>query len=107
MPEFAKRRIGKLALVGPIGKVGLRHMNLRVWKIRLAVFADQTPYMVRMRVADHHRVDVHVDHARVRADTLRDLVHVLVGGQPRADVNELRDALASQETHGPLEEVVG
>jgi hypothetical protein len=59
----------------------------------------------RVSVADHHRVAVHVHHARFRSDKLRDLVHVLVGGQPRAEVKELRDAFAGQELHGPLEEV--
>jgi len=55
-------------------------------------------------VRHHHRVDVRVHDAGVRVDVLRDLVHVPVGGQPRADVQELRDSLAGAETYCPLEE---
>jgi hypothetical protein len=56
-------------------------------------------------VVDHYRVDVRVHDPGGRVDLLRDLVHVLVRGQSRADVKELGDALAGEEPHGPPEEV--
>src|SRR5438094_8758619 len=43
------------------------------------------------RVADHHRIVVHVDHVRVLGGAPGDLVHVLHGGQAGANVEELRD----------------
>ena len=47
----------------------------------------------RRGVGDHHRVVVQVDDADVRVETLGDLVHVLRGGQARADVEQLDQAL--------------
>ena len=50
-------------------------------------------------------VVVHVDDARARGGVLGDLVDVPLGGDARADVEELADArLAGQEADGPAEE---
>jgi hypothetical protein len=57
--------------------------------------------------AVRHRdlIVVHVDHTRSGGGTLRDLMDVLLGGDARADVEELPDAgLAGQEPNGPAEE---
>jgi len=53
----AERRIGQLGFISPVFEVGLGDMNLSVRKVRLAVFADETPDMVRMTVAQRHDVD--------------------------------------------------
>jgi hypothetical protein len=58
----------------------------------------------RPGVRHHHRIVVRVHHAGVRVDALRDLMHVLIGGQPGADVQELRDSLAGARIHRPLQE---
>jgi hypothetical protein len=50
-------------------------------------------------------VVVHVHHPGGRVDSLRDLMHVALGRQPRADVQELRDtSLGSQVAHRPAQE---
>ncbi len=53
---------------------------------------------------EHDRVVVHVDHPGARRGPVRDLVHVVGGGQARADVEQLPDAgLADQVAHYPAE----
>lgn len=51
------------------------------------------------------RVVVHVDHAGSGADRLRHLVHVALGGDARAEVDELPYPGLDQEAHSPAEEV--
>jgi len=59
----------------------------------------------RPGVREHDRVVVDVDDPRVRGGPLRDLVGVVRGGDPGADVEELPDAgLRGQVAHGPAEE---
>ncbi len=56
-------------------------------------------------VDQHEWVVVHVDDAGSRRDPLRDLVGVLGGGQPGADVEELAEPhLTGEELHGPAQE---
>ena len=58
-----------------------------------------------LRVSQHRRVVVHVNDPGVRRDCLGDLVHVPVGGQPGAEVEELPDArLGGQEPDRAAEE---
>jgi len=54
--------------------------------------------------AHRHGVVVHVDNARGGIDAPRDLVDVAAGGQPRADVEELVDALPRQVGDGAAQE---
>ena len=54
----------------------------------------------RAGVRDHHWVPVDVGHPAVRVSGLGDLVGVLRGGQPAADVDELPDALPGQPGDG-------
>src|SRR4029077_8670554 len=57
-------------------------------------------------VGQHDRVVVQIDHAGGRVDPLGDLVHVVRGGQARADVQQLPEAdLADQVTDHPAEDV--
>ena len=52
-------------------------------------------------VHQHERVVVDVDDARFRRDRLRDLVGVVGGGQPGADVEELPDARLAGQVPAP------
>jgi NAD(P)-dependent dehydrogenase (short-subunit alcohol dehydrogenase family) len=57
-------------------------------------------------VGQHDGIVVEVDHAGGRVDPLGDLVHVVGGGQPGADVEQLPDAdLADQVADDPAEHV--
>jgi len=58
----------------------------------------------RAGVRDHHRVPVDVGHPAVRVSGLGELVGVLRGGQPAADVDELPDALPGQPGDGAGQE---
>jgi hypothetical protein len=59
----------------------------------------------RLAVRVDDRVVVDVDHVDRRVDFVRDLAHVALGGQPGADVEQLRDArLADQVAHHPAQE---
>jgi hypothetical protein len=83
---------------------GPRQDELRVPQVGLDVAGGALGGAVEQRpgVQQHHRVVVHVDHAAVRRDRLRDLVHVLHGRQAGAEVEELPDAgLGGQETDHP------
>lgn len=66
-----------------------------------AVVDGQQPPGVR----DGDLVDVGVDHPRVGRDLADDLVHVALGGQAGADVEELAYALLGGEPDGPAQEV--
>jgi len=57
-----------------------------------------------LAVRDRHRVDVGVDHPGGRVGALRHLVHVALGRDARADIQELADTGRGQEVHGPAEE---
>jgi len=60
----------------------------------------------RTRVRENDGVVVDVDDPRVRGDALGDLVDVLRGGQPGADVEELPDAVPpGQLRDGPAKDV--
>ena len=59
----------------------------------------------RLAVRPDHRIDVDVDHTGVRRDPLGHLVHVGLGREAAAEVEELPDAaLAGQVTHHPADE---
>ena len=64
---------------GGLAEVPVRHGRERVLREH------------RPGVAEHHRIVVHVDHAGGRVDALGDLMHVLRGWQPGADVKQLPD----------------
>ena len=53
---------------------------------------------------DDDRVGVDVHHTAAGADRLRDLMRVLPGGQPAAQVQELRDAFRRQPLDGSGQE---
>jgi hypothetical protein len=58
-------------------------------------FDDRAGRVVREQrpaVHEHHRVVVHIDHPARRIHVMRDLVHIRVGGQARADIEKLTDA---------------
>ena len=57
-----------------------------------------------LAVRDGDRVDVRVDHPRGGVGLLGDLVHVALGGDAGAYVEELPDAGRGQEPHGPAQE---
>jgi hypothetical protein len=57
-----------------------------------------------LAVRDGHRVDFSAGHAGARVGLLGDLVHVALGGDSRADVEELADACRGEEPHRPAEE---
>ena len=57
-----------------------------------------------LAVRDRDRVDVGVDHARTRVGVLGDLVHVALGRDAGADVEELADAGRGEEPDRPAEE---
>jgi hypothetical protein len=56
-------------------------------------------------VGGDHRIDVHIDDARLRRHAVSDLVGVSHAGQPRAKVEELADPLADHVVDHPLEQV--
>jgi hypothetical protein len=59
----------------------------------------------RGRMGGHDGIDVHVDHARIRVDTVGDLVGVGHARKAGAKVQELADALPEQVVHHPLEQM--
>jgi hypothetical protein len=77
------------------------------WRAQIAldnrdalVFREQ-----RLRMPDHHRVVIDINHPRGGSRLLSDLVDVSLRGQPGADVDDLADAArAHQEVDNPLEE---
>ncbi len=57
-----------------------------------------------MRV--NNRIVIHVNDARVRADLMRHLAHVAAGGQPRPDIEKLRNTrLKNQVMHHTVQEL--
>jgi regulator of protease activity HflC (stomatin/prohibitin superfamily) len=56
-------------------------------------------------VADHHRVGIDVDDARVRLDQPGHLMRTALARQVGAEVNELADALLRREAHRLAEEL--
>jgi hypothetical protein len=80
---------------------------LGVARVGLEVLADtfRGAGQQRLRVDEHQRVVVHVNDLALRRDPLRDLVGVVMGGQPGADVKELPDpGLPGQEPDGTPKE---
>src|SRR5688572_18964933 len=55
-------------------------------------------------VGDRSRVEIHVHHPGVRSDRLGDLVDVALGGNARAEVEELPYAGLGEVAHRPAEE---
>jgi hypothetical protein len=55
-------------------------------------------------VPQHDRVVVRVDHTRLRGHRLGDLVEVGLGGDARADVEELADAVLGEQPGRPVHE---
>src|SRR5690606_9465406 len=86
---------------GDLGVVqdALRFPEVALHRDRLPVVREQCP-----GVHEHDRVIVHVDDPRLGRGAQRDLVHVLLGGEARADVEELPDPVADQEPHRPADE---
>jgi hypothetical protein len=85
---------GALENLPGIAQVGLDHRHPR-----------RSAFHPRLGVADDDMVVVHVHNAGIRGGGLRYLVHVFLGGQTGADVEELADSRVRQDPHDPGEEL--
>ena len=63
------------------------------------------PGQQRLGVQEHHRVVVHVDHARIGVVGLCDLMHVRAVREAAADVDELADPGIAQEANCALQKL--
>jgi hypothetical protein len=103
--EHHRDRLGEVQNVPGVG-----HDLVRVVKVGIDVSGDTFVGGIGEQgagVRQHQWVIVDIDNLRLRGGPLRDLVGVLHGRQPGADVEELADARRGQVADDPDEELSG